>query len=180
MNPFTNLAKKTVENFVRTGEKNDPPKDLPKEMLSSKAGVFVSIHKNSTDDNSQTVDQLRGCIGTFLPTKDNVAYEIIFNAIAAASHDTRFSLIKEDELKNLSYSVDVLSEPKPVSRIEDLDPKKYGILVKSENGKSALLLPDLEGVDTTEKQLAICCTKGNINPKEEKISIFKFEVERHK
>ncbi len=189
MDSYISLAKKTVENYVRLGKTIEPPKELPKEMLLKKAGVFVSIHKKSTnhrlrttavDRGQSTVDQLRGCIGTFLPTKENIAYEIISNAISAASKDTRFTPIEEKELKYLSYSIDILTKPEPVSRSEDLHPQKYGILVKSENGKTGLLLPDLEGVDTTEKQLAIACTKAGINPKEEKISIFRFEVERHK
>jgi AmmeMemoRadiSam system protein A len=189
MDAYLALAKKTVETYIKTGKIIDPPKNLPEEMLLKKAGTFVSIHKKSTDfkpgtaavDRGQpTVDQLRGCIGTFLPTKENIAYEIISNAISACSKDIRFSPIREEELKNLHYSVDILSKPEPVSKIEDLDPKKYGILVKSENGKTGLLLPDLEGVDRTEKQLAIACTKAGINPKEGKISIFRFEVERHK
>ena len=45
--------------------------------------------------------------------------------------------------------------------------------------KSGLLLPDLEGVDTIKKQLAIACQKGGINPQEEKIVIYRFTVKKY-
>ena len=46
--------------------------NLPKEMLCEKHGVFVSLKK---------FNQLRGCIGTILPTTSSVAEEIIRNTI---------------------------------------------------------------------------------------------------
>ena len=62
------------------------PTNLPKELLEEKRGVFVSIHK---------FGQLRGCIGTFLPTRENIAKEIIENAISSSTLDPRFPPIKE-------------------------------------------------------------------------------------
>ena len=53
--PYVSLARRTVETYVRTGRKMEVPKDLPKEMYSHRAGVFVSLKKEG---------QLRGCIGT--------------------------------------------------------------------------------------------------------------------
>jgi AMMECR1 domain-containing protein len=45
--------------------------------------------------------------------------------------------------------------------------------------KSGLLLPDLEGVDTIEKQIFIACQKGGIDPRKERIIIYKFTVEKY-
>ena len=53
--------------------------------------------------------------------------------------------------------MDVLGEAEEVTGIEDLDPKRYGIIVQTDDGRQALLLPDLEGVDTVEQQIAITC-----------------------
>ena len=84
---------------------------------------------------------------------------------------------REDELLDIDFSVDVLRKPTPAEKT-DLDPKKYGVIV-SKGYKRGLLLPDLEGVDTVEEQLAIACQKAGIDPRND-YSIEKFEVIRHK
>lgn len=169
MNPYSQLAKLAVERFIEKREIISPPKDLPKEFFERKAGIFVTIEKNK---------KLRACIGTYLPTKENIAKEIIRNAIAAATEDYRFGPVQKEELPYLSYIVYILSKPEPVEDVKELNPKKYGIIVKT-NFKSGLLLPDLEGVDTVEKQIYIACQKAGINPTREKISIYKFTVEKY-
>lgn len=186
MNPYVLLAKKAVENYVRERKIIKPAKDLAKELLERKAGTFVTIERNG---------ELRGCIGTYLPTKENIAQEIIHNAIATATEDYRFSPIQKEELPKLSYTVYILNKPEPIKSINELDPKKYGILVKSQffspgsdvifepgpkvHSKSGLLLPDLDGVKTLEQQISIACQKGRIDPKKEKIMIYKFTVEKY-
>ena len=172
MDSYIQLAKKTIEEYIKTSKVINPPPDLPPEMHREKAGVFVSLHKKS--DHS-----LRGCIGTFLPTKKNIAEEIISNAISAAFKDPRFTPITEQELTDLEINVDVLSRPEPITDIKQLDPEKYGLLVKNQLGRSGLLLPDI-GVKTAEEQISICCQKGGIDPKNNNIQLFRFTVERHK
>jgi len=168
MHKLVELAKKTVEEFIRTGKEIPPPKELTPEM-TAKAGVFVSIKKKGN---------LRGCIGTFMPCTENVAQEIIKNAISAATRDPRFDAVAEDELNDLAYSADVLSPPERVTDTSELDPKKYGIIVV-QGPRKGLLLPDLEGVDSVEEQLRIAKMKAWINP-EEKVEIFRFMVSRYR
>jgi AMMECR1 domain-containing protein len=120
---------------------------------------------------------LRGCIGTIIPTKENVAKEIIDNAISACSRDYRFDKVNAYELDYLIINVDVLKEPVKIESIDELDVYKYGIIV-STNNKRGVLLPDIEGVDTISEQIRIAMKKGNISNDEEYI-IEKFEVERH-
>jgi AmmeMemoRadiSam system protein A len=164
--PLVNLAQKTVESYVRSGKVPDPS-ELTQEMRQQ-AGVFVSIKK---------LGELRGCIGTFEPTQENVAHEIIVNAISSATRDPRFHPIEEHELPQLSYSVDVLTQPEPVSGPEDLDPKRYGIIVQA-GLRRGLLLPDLDGVNTIEEQLAIALAKAGISPDED-FELQRFEVKRY-
>ncbi len=184
MNPYINLAKQSIENYIKTGAIIKLPKDLPKEFYNRKAGVFVTIKKDN---------ELRGCIGTFLPTRKNIGEEIISNAISAATQDYRFSLIGQNELPELDYEVSILSEPEQIEMTENptefseekfrqagLDPKKYGIIVKTNNGRSGLLLPDLEGVNSVEKQISIACQKAGINYGMDKIILYRFTVEKHK
>ena len=136
--------------------------------MKERAGVFVSIKK---------FGELRGCIGTFEPTRANVAEEIINNAISSATQDPRFPPVNAAELPHLSYSVDILTKPEPVEDKSQLDPKRYGVIVES-GGRKGLLLPDLEGVDTVEQQIDICRLKAGISP-DEPIKLYRFEVRRY-
>jgi AmmeMemoRadiSam system protein A len=170
VNPYIKLAKDTITAFLKTNKIISPSKDLPARMLTGKAGVFVSIHKK---DGS-----LRGCIGTFKPTKENIAQEILANAIAAATRDPRFPPVTEKELPKLDIKVDILSASKKVSKGKPLDPKKYGLIVSAKDGRKGLLLPSLPGVETAEEQIAICRRKAGIEPNE-KVTLEIFTVERH-
>ncbi len=170
MNAYVKLAKDTVEGYIKTGKIPPLPENISKKFLTEKAGVFVSIYNG---------ENLRGCIGTYLPTKPNIAEEIIGNAIAAATGDYRFSPITQKELPKLSYSVYILEEPHKIKNLNDLDPKEYGILIKSETGKSGLLLPDLPGIETTEEQLTAVCQKCGVRLDSEKITIFRFKAKKY-
>ncbi len=165
---YVKLARETIENYIKQGKIITPPLDLPEEMINQKAGVFVSIKK---------FGNLRGCIGTFMPTQENIAYEIIRNAISAAVDDPRFSQVTASELGDLTISVDVLSPPEEISDVSELDPEKYGVIVSS-GYKRGLLLPDLEGVDTAEEQIDIAKRKAGIYPGE-KVKLYRFEVKRY-
>jgi AmmeMemoRadiSam system protein B/AmmeMemoRadiSam system protein A len=165
--PLVKLARATVESYIKS-EKVAVPENLVSEM-QGKAGVFVSIHKGKA---------LRGCIGTIEPQEDNVALEVIQNAVSASTRDPRFDPVTPDELSELNYSVDVLTEPEPVENIDQLDSKKYGVIVEA-GWRRGLLLPDLEGVDSVEHQIEICRAKAGIGSKEP-VKLFRFEVIRHK
>ncbi|PPD59058.1 AmmeMemoRadiSam system protein B [Dehalogenimonas etheniformans] len=166
MSPLVKLAKETVEAYVKERRIPKPPVELTPEM-KEQAGVFVSIKKDG---------QLRGCIGTFEPTRANVAEEIIANAVSAATRDPRFLPITPQELDRLSISVDVLTKPEP-AEFNELDPRKYGVIAEC-GYRRGLLLPDLEGVDTAKDQVSICCQKAGISPNEP-IKLSKFQVKRY-
>lgn len=167
--PHVKLAKKAVETYVRERRVIDVPPDVPEEFLTTRAGVFVSIKKDGS---------LRGCIGTIEPVQENLAEEIISNAISAAVRDPRFLPIEEEELDQLNYSVDVLKPPEEVHSISELDPKRYGVIVECGN-RRGLLLPDLEGVDTVEEQIDIARRKAFIRP-DEPFKLYRFEVVRYR
>ena len=167
--PYIELAKNTINTYIKEKKVIELPKDTPKELLENRTGVFVSIHKKG---------YLRGCIGTILPVTKCVGEEIINNAISAATHDPRFNPVTEDELNDLEINVDVLTAPEDIPNSEMLDPKKYGVIVSS-GYKRGVLLPDLEGVDTIEEQISIAKEKADINDNEE-IKLQRFEVIRHK
>lgn len=167
--PWVKLARRSLETYVKTSQRlTSLPEDLPTEMTTQQAGAFVSLHKNG---------QLRGCIGTIAPTCENLAWEIVQNAVSACSRDPRFSPVRPDELDELEYSVDVLGAPEPVDSPAALDPKTYGVIVSC-GGRRGLLLPDLDGVDSVEAQLSIALQKGGIR-ENETYKIERFKVVRH-
>jgi AmmeMemoRadiSam system protein A/AmmeMemoRadiSam system protein B len=164
------LARHTIETFVREGKPIAAPENLS-ELLNQRAACFVSIKTLQGD--------LRGCIGTIEPEKNTLAEELIANAISAASRDPRFPPVHTDELPNLKYSVDVLSQPEMV-RLEDLDPNVYGVIVEDQNGeRRGLLLPSLEGIDTAAKQVEIASRKAGIAPGTE-VKLWRFRAERYR
>ncbi|SDP80497.1 AmmeMemoRadiSam system protein A [Selenomonas ruminantium] len=162
------LARYSLEYYVRNGKRAPLPDELPAELTGQKAGAFVSIKKDG---------QLRGCIGTILPTRNNLAEEILYNAVSAGTGDPRFSPVTEAELEDLVYDVDVLSVPEPIASEAELDVKRYGVIVEAGN-RRGLLLPDLNGVDTVAQQVDIARRKGNIGP-QEAVKLWRFTVTRH-
>lgn len=162
------IAKKSLEYFLREGKIMPVPEDIEGELLE-KAGVFVSIKKKG---------KLRGCIGTVEPIRSNFAEEIIHNAVKAGVNDPRFQPVKLEEIPELDFSVDVLLSPEPVEDLSQLNPKEFGIIVKK-GPRKGLLLPDLEGIETVQDQLAAALRKANIDPSDD-YTIQKFRVKRLK
>lgn len=181
--PYVALARASVETYIKTGKAlrlsdyqnqveqlfGSDTGMLPEDMLSKQAGVFVSIHEWG---------ELRGCIGTIAPTTNCIAEEIIQNGISASTRDPRFPAIEEYELDQLDISVDVLSDAEPISSMEELDVKRYGVIV-TKGFRRGLLLPNLEGVDSVEDQVAIAKQKAGIRIDDWDVELERFEVIRH-
>lgn len=169
MHPLVALVKKSVEEYVRHGKvlATLDGLGLDREM-SEQAGVFVCLKKNG---------HLRGCIGTIEPATACIAHEAAKNAISSAIDDPRFSPVTEHELPELEYSVDVLGAPQRIRELSELDPSKYGVIVKK-GMRRGLLLPALEGVSTCEEQLRIAGLKAGIDPYGADVEIYRFEVMR--
>lgn len=165
---YVRLARETIEEYVRTGRKIKVPEGLPAEMYHKRAGTFVSIKKEG---------RLRGCIGTIQPVRNSIAEEIIENAVSAAVRDPRFSPIEPEELCKLVISVDVLGDTQRIDSPDELDVKRYGVVV-TKGMRRGLLLPNLEGVDTVKEQIAIAKQKAGIG-KHEEVRLERFEVVRH-
>lgn len=166
---YVNLAVESINNFIKYGKvikKEDYPEYM--DIWGERAGAFVSIKKNRA---------LRGCIGTISPTRKSVADEIINNAISAATQDPRFKPVSEDELAELSISVDILEEPESIEGENELDPRTYGVIVES-RGKRGLLLPDLEGVESAEQQIDIAMQKAHIKTRDG-LKLYRFRVRRY-
>lgn len=166
--PYVRLARYTIESFLGTGQLPEMPGELPEELYQNRAGAFVSLKEDG---------RLRGCIGTIHAVRESLAEEIMHNAVSACSEDPRFSPVEDWEVERLTISVDVLGETEKVSSLEDLDVSRYGVIV-TRGARRGLLLPNLEGVDTVEQQIAIAKQKAGIGA-HESVELERFEVIRH-
>lgn len=167
--PIVRLARQTAEYYVNEGQVPTEWNDLPAE-LPEQAGVFVTVHKDGN---------LRGCIGTFVPTRPTLAEEVVYNAVQSVSADPRFDPVAPEELAELEYSVDLLGEPRVVTDLTGHDPKVHGIIV-AKGERRGLLLPDLDGIDTTSQQVELAKKKAGIGVDDEDVTLAEFEVTRYK
>jgi AmmeMemoRadiSam system protein A len=162
--PYLQIARDAITAWAQ-GRSYHPPA-LPRE-LERHQPVFVSLH--------DAAGELRGCIGHLSATRDSIADEIATTAVLAASQDPRFPPVGAEELPSLAVEVSVLGEPEPVADASTLDPKRWGVVV-SRGGRRGVLLPDLDGVDTVEQQLAIARRKASIPP-DVPVTVERFAVE---
>jgi AmmeMemoRadiSam system protein A len=170
--PYPRLARLTVANYL-AGLNPAPawPAEIsPEEVLwRPRQACFVSLKTRAGD--------LRGCIGTLAPVQANVGLEIMANAVSAATRDPRFAPLAPGELPGLVFSVDILSEPEPIAGLNELDPARWGVIVRR-GDRRGVLLPDLPGVDTAERQVAIAAQKAGLS-RLEGLELQRFSVQRY-
>ena len=173
VHPYVRLARVTVERLLNREALPVSGADVDgaAELWNMERACFVSI--------KTLTGSLRGCIGTILPTQSGLDLEIIGNAVVASTRDPRFPPMTSPELKEVTFSVDVLSLPEPVSDRGQLDPSVWGVIV-SQGMRRGVLLPDLEGVDTVEEQLGIAARKAGIGKLDSGVTIERFRVDRYK
>ena len=167
MSPYLAIARNALENRV-LGNAPEYLNHLPDFLFNQQAGAFVSLHIGG---------KLRGCIGTIAPTADNIVLEIMQNAVSAGLRDPRFPPVTPDELPLLTYKVDILAKPEPISGPDALDVKRYGVIVTYQH-RQGLLLPNLEGITTVEQQIDIARQKAGISGNVP-VQLQRFEVTRH-
>jgi AmmeMemoRadiSam system protein A len=164
---LVSLARQAIRHYLTTGEHLIPIEEISIEWQRP-AGIFVSLKRQG---------ELRGCIGTCVATQPSLIQEIIQNAVGAATADPRFPPVTLDDLEDIAISIDVLTPPEKVEGEEQLDPKRYGVIVRA-GEYGAVLLPDIPQVTTVERQVAIARRKAGICP-DEPVEIYRFEVTRY-
>jgi uncharacterized protein (TIGR00296 family) len=173
------LARKAVEEYLKTGKCFKLPENIPKKLLQP-CGVFVTI--NSTSNGEK---QLRGCIGYPYPTTP-LAQAVIESSISSASQDPRFYPLSLSELDKAIFEVSVLTPPQ---KVEVAKPNEYSSKIKiGEDGLivergmfKGLLLPQVpvEWKWDEEEFLCQCCIKAGLPPDNwllENTEIYKFQA----
>ena len=142
--------------------------DMPEEF-SKPAACFVTLN----DSNRK----MRGCMGTVSANKEDLYSEIINNTNYAAFKDNRFPPLEKKELDHVSFAVEIVGPMIKVSSLEELNPDKYGIMVKDEHGNMGVMLTIPERSITPEQQLALACKKGAITEKKiNNLNIYRFKI----
>jgi AmmeMemoRadiSam system protein A len=121
-------------------------------------GAFVTIWSGRGSQK-----ELRGCIGRHSRTHDSIADEVAELAVASASEDPRFPAVDPSERPRLSLEVSLLGELEPIESKSLLDPRRFGVYVKSGH-RAATLLPGIEGIDSIDEQLSAVTRKAGIRP----------------
>lgn len=164
---YSRLAKQAAEYFVAHRTVMSVPPVVPAELRQQRA-CFVTILENPGRYS-------RAISGAALPSTTSLAEEIIMHTSRALTNSVGRPVRRQD-LRSLVYSIAVLG---PLQRISDkahLDPIHFGLYVRSDAGKSALLLPQRPGVDTAEDQIATALREGGINQRDETVTMYRFDV----
>ena len=121
----------------------------PTKVFDTKVGVFVTLTKHG---------RLRGCIGHFgedIPLGE-VTREM---AHAAAFEDPRFTPLREDELKDISIEISVLTPLKRIYDIKDFHYGKDGIYMRK-GFRSGTFLPQVaDEVNWTKEEFLGHCAQ---------------------
>jgi MEMO1 family protein len=133
------------------------------------APVFVTLR---TRDG-----KLRGCIGSTRPGAGDLVTETARVAVLAASRDPRFPPLRVEELADLSIEVSVLLPEEPVQAVTELDPERYGVILRHESGRQAVLLPSIPGISDASMQLEVLRAKAGLDSAET-VSLSRFEVRK--
>jgi hypothetical protein len=169
---YTKVALEAILHLFNEKNTESDIHELPEELSEMRRGCFVSLHK--------TDGSLRGCIGTIEPIEENLYQEITRNAISAALRDTRFSPLTVEEMEDVEISVDVLTVPEEIFDLDDLDPHIYGLIVKGNSNKRAVLLPSIPDIDTVDKQIDIVKRKAGLDHvKNKKLRFYRFTSNRY-
>ncbi len=154
---LTSLARRAVEERVRSGRDIDTPRELLARFprLGVERGAFVTLRKAGA---------LRGCIGS-LQSHQPLAADVVQNAVNAALHDSRFSPVQADELANVVFSISVLGEPRPLPKMAPeallamLGESKPGLVLELERRRSTFLPEVWEELPEPAEFLTHLCRK---------------------
>jgi uncharacterized protein (TIGR00296 family) len=158
------LARKAVEEYLKTRKKISTPKDILEKLLQP-CGVFVTI--NTVADGEK---DLRGCIGYPYPTEP-LAQAVIESAISSATQDPRFYPLSLSELDKVVFEVSVLTPPQLIEARKSSEyPSKVKVgedgLIVERGMFKGLLLPQVpvEWKWDCEEFLCQCCIKAGLPP----------------
>ncbi|MFP4620546.1 MAG: AmmeMemoRadiSam system protein A [Bacteroidales bacterium] len=169
---YAKIAFDAILLYMKTGKKIFKDESEIPTALKLKLPCFVSIYSNG---------DLRGRKGSVEPKHNSLYNEIIENAVSSVEETNKTDPLKEEELDNITLTVDVLSNPKPVENKSFLKPGKHGIIIEDDGGKKAFVLPETDGIETVEQQMQAARKKAGIDEKvpENELKLLNFTVTKY-
>lgn len=118
--------------------------------IAPHGGVFVTLRKFA---------RLRGCMGLLdpsLPLDEAVRHA----AQCAAAEDPRFPPVAPDELQDIHVEVSIMSAPRPMQHLDELEIGRHGIIVQ-QGRRRGLFLPQVAVDHHLDKEafLSRCCNE---------------------
>ncbi|MCX6088172.1 MAG: AmmeMemoRadiSam system protein A [Caldiserica bacterium] len=107
------ISRRAIELYLEIGKKLSPyHEDFDDVDLWERRGTFVTLTIGR---------ELRGCIGSIIPTKPLIL-DIVDNSINAAFRDPRFYPLTKDEFKAIDIEISILTIPMRLefSDVQDL------------------------------------------------------------
>lgn len=163
----TKLAKRAAERYMRSGELEPVPENMPVNLRVQRA-CFVTLFEKPGR-------HVRAVFGRPSPSQATLAHEIIFNTVEAVRRQQR-THIRLADLPYLGYSIAVLGPLERIFSQSHLNPRRFGLYVLSDRGKSALILPERTGIETGDEQISTAFREANIESRQEAISMYRFSV----
>jgi AmmeMemoRadiSam system protein A len=160
------LARQSVTAALR-GSSESPPAATG-QYLNAQREIFVTLRERS--------GELRGCAGAIPAACANLVAETWRSARLAAFHDSRFPAVEAEELPDLRFEVSVLHSMEAVSSADELDPRRYGVVVSTKDGRRGLLLPAIAEIKTSGEQVGFARKKGRIGSNEP-VMLQRFQVD---
>ncbi|MBT5877369.1 MAG: AmmeMemoRadiSam system protein B [Candidatus Latescibacteria bacterium] len=129
-----NAARTAISDIVLHPTLNSPPEvnDMPPGKLREPGDAFVTVRLEG---------ELRGCIGR---TDSDAPLILTVHEVAraAATRDPRFSPLDPKDLENLTISISVLGQLKPLDNVNDLLIGQHGLCIR-QGSTTGLLLPQV-------------------------------------
>jgi MEMO1 family protein len=132
------LARQTLEEWVRQHKKPVPDKSRFPAEWSEPKGCFVTLTKQG---------ELRGCIGHIFP-QEALLQAVVDNACSAATQDPRFPPVTTAELSQIKIEISLLTVPSPLAfrstdeLLSKLRPNVDGVVLKI-GARGATYLPQV-------------------------------------
>jgi len=170
------LARQAIKSRLENKPINIP--ENIKQKYSKKQASFVTLTINN---------ELRGCIGSLLPTKP-LYQDIIENAENAAFNDPRFPSLTKSELPKIKIELSLLTIPKPINYKDSKNLlekiKNKGVIIKSGFNQATYLPQVWEQLPSPEQFLSSLCIKSGLPADfwklNKKLIIQTYEVEKIK
>ena len=145
-------ARRKILNWNLTASKiaKDLEQRIEKDIFQQHLACFITI----TNED----DELRGCMGSMLPTRP-LWKDVVLNSIATATRDWRFDPIQRAELDKCFFEITILSDFNEIQGPENIEIGKHGLYIESGKDNRGILLPqvaeefDMEPEDFIE---AVC------------------------